>query len=251
MSSLSTVTISAEASSIASSGLADRVSTRNTSHALNLIDSRIALYCDQISNHPVAPLLARGQVSIATLYDCAVTQFKSSILWVPLLSLLKDRAKNQRLKQALLANLLCESGARGLSHVQLCSRFVESVRAHYRKVTGNADISLPLDTNLSEVLFVAELAEPVLTGWLLAAEALTPATDKILLDGFRHVPGIDEAFLLEHIAVDSEEHAIWMREAAGELLTESNCLTELLAGVDLGGRAEIKLLDSVYSRSIV
>lgn len=219
--------------------------------ALNIIDSRIALYCDQLSNHPARALLTAGTVPLKVLYECAVTQFKSSVLWVPLLSLLKDRAHNARLKQALLDNLLCESGARGVSHVELCANFVDSVRRQYEKLHGPPDQTSLLDVNLSELLLVAALSEPSLTGWLLAAEALTPATDQILLEGFQRLDNIDCQFLKEHISVDSEEHAVWMREAACELLLQSPCLTEIVAGIDLGARAEFKLLDLVYTKTLV
>ncbi len=219
--------------------------------ALHRIDSRINLYCDQISNHPVADLLSTGGVPVSVLYECALTQYKGSILWVPLLSLIKDRVRNERLKKAVLDNLLCESGARGVSHVELCSRFLSSVRSHHDDLNSASNLVSALDVNLSELVFVASLSEPELTGWLLAAETLTPSTDKVLLEGFKRIHGIDLAFLREHIVVDSDEHAVWMREAASELLQDPCNLRLVISGIDLGARAELKLLDLIYSRTLI
>ncbi len=216
---------------------------------IKLIEERLQFYAEEIEIHPIVRLLSEGRVAASVLHDCAAILFRSSVLSVPLLSLLKDRVNNECLKRAFLDNLLYATGANGTSIVELCSRFLRSVQKGLLADGVDHAVSLP-PADLDEMVFVSELSQAELTGWLLASEVLTPVTRNILLEGFRHLHDIDLEFFKEHVATNSEEHSRSITEAAHEILEETDCIEQILSGIQTGAQAELNLLDSIYAKNL-
>ena len=181
--------------------------------------------------------------------EFAKIQFVDSILWVPMLALLKGKVKSPRLLKAVTANMLCEAGAEGMPHVTMCQQFVESLGITPRY--GDYKDFAPLSAHPIEVMMaIQDFDEPFIAGWLLGAEALVPIMFSIFKSAFEKVEGADLRYFNEHIAIDSDEHAQWMREAAAELMGDSDCYEQVLAGMDLGARVTFSIPDVLYSKTI-
>jgi len=212
---------------------------------LALIDQRVEFYKDQLKRHPIVPLLKKNAVPRSILVDYAAIQYADSLLWVPMLALLKDRVKNERLKQALRENLLCEAGANATSHVEICRRFIESTGANLDDI----DFASISGGQVIRSVAVADLSEPQIAGWILTAETLVPLQFALFLDSFRKIGAVDLTYLIEHVAVDTDEHSQWMRESCLELLKESDCFNEILSGIDIGGRVQLRDPDVLYAKT--
>jgi hypothetical protein len=219
----------------------------HTKKQLASINKRIEFYEKQLKCHPIANYLNKSSVPEKILNEFAIIQYSDSLLWVPMLSLMKDRVKNVRLKRALRENMLCEAGANAISHIELCRRFLESMGIDCGNLHINSD-NLALST--AELSFITALNEAQIAGWILAAEALVPVTFALFRQGFAHVKGVDLTYLNEHIIVDTDEHSQWMKESALELLSESACFDEIITGIDIGGRVVLRVPDALYAKVI-
>lgn len=228
--------------------LTERNSSVVRARNLKLIEQHIAFYAEEIEMHPVGRLLAEGKLSGAVLRECAGLLFRTSVLWMPLLSLLKDRVRNENLKKFLLDYLLRESGAQGTSNVELCSRLLRTVEASFSSPSA-ISVDLP-SASLDDVVFVAQLEEPELIGWLLAAGSLTPVTHKLLLEGFRQLEEIDCSFLEEHVNAHNEDQSQSMNEAITTFLEQEKGIERILAGIQIAARTELALLDSIFAKNL-
>lgn len=220
-----------------------------TSVALAAIQAEVERYRLALETHPLARVFAGAQAPRALVQAFAELQYVDSVLWVPMLALMKDRVAAPRLKRALTENLLCEAGARHTSHVTLCREFVESVGVS--PYFGDFNAYSSLATQPVEVMnSVSGLSEAQIAGWILAGESVVPQLFKMVLPAFKRQPGADVRYLTEHISVDGDEHAVWMREAIEELLDRGTPLSGILEGVHLGGRTALNVPDALYARFV-
>jgi len=222
-------------------------SLSNTNSDLEFVKQTIEFYGRQMASHPLCGVLHGEHVPKALLLEYAGIQYVDSVLWVPMLALMKDRAKNPRLRKALTDNILCEAGATHTSHITLCHDFVKS--AGITPFFGDFQRFSNLAHHPIEMMnAVSGMSEAQIAGWALVAEAIVPELFKMALAGFRALPNVDTKYLEEHIAVDSDEHAQWMLESVTELLAEGVALDEILSGVHLGGRTALSVPDGLYAK---
>jgi pyrroloquinoline quinone (PQQ) biosynthesis protein C len=212
---------------------------------LEKIQIEVARYNLQLLTHPLAEVLKNPPLDL--LKEYASIQYVDSVLWVPMLALMKDRVKNPRLKKALTDNLLCEAGANHTSHITLCKNFIESLGispqfGDFRRYSEIA--SHPIEIMNS----VSGLSEAEIAGWILVSEAVVPSLFSIALSGFEQYIGVDTTYLTEHIHIDADEHAQWMLDSVGELLDEGVSVKNILHGVHIGGRTALSVPDALYAK---
>lgn len=212
------------------------------------IDAEVQRYHAELRGHPLRRVFAEEEgAPSALLREFAALQYIDSVLWVPMLALMKDRVRNPRLKRALTENLLCEAGARHTSHITLCRDFIASVGVapyfgDFREYSALATQPVELMNSVSG------LSEAEIAGWILVAEAVVPSLFALALPGFAKVEGADLRYLREHIVVDADEHSSWMRESVEELLKEGVPAADILNGVRLGGRTALNVPDALYAK---
>lgn len=214
----------------------------------NKLQAQIADYVRMLSRHPVRTLAEAGRISRTLLEEFAKAQYVDSSLWVTMLSLAKGRVRSKKLSEAITKNILCETGHDGLPHITSCQRFVESlgIEATFGESHGYA----PLASHALRVMNAFDHgSEGIIAGWLLVAETLVPELFKMFRPAFLAIQGVDLHYLDEHIAVDADEHALWMMEAACELATEGN-LIDVEIGIALGGRVLLSVPDALYAKAL-
>ena len=225
------------------------------SQSLNVLQLTRAIdrYNQELESHPIVKLAKEGWLPRPLLQEFTKIQFVDSVLWIPMLSLIKGRIKEPRLLKAVTDNILCESGYNGIPHTTLCAQFAQSVgvSAFY----GDSQTYSPLSMHSIEMMnAVMGMSEAEICGWLLAAESLVPTLFQIFKPAFEKFPGADLTYLNEHISVDSDDHAQWMMEGAVAILenskNQSQALAEILAGIGLGGRVTLCIPDVLYSKAL-
>jgi pyrroloquinoline quinone (PQQ) biosynthesis protein C len=222
---------------------------KNIANCITTLQGVIYQYKRNLEKHPIAKLAAHGWLSRSLLQEFAKIQFVDSTLWIPMLSLIKGRIIEPRLLKAVTDNILCESGYHGIPHTTLCANFAKSVGVS--PFYGDCHGYSPLSMHPVEIMnAVTGMSEPEICGWLLAAETLVPTLFQIFRPAFAKLPGVDLTYLDEHISVDSDDHARWMLEGATKLLEKSDCLDEILAGVNIGGRVTLSMPDVLYSKAL-
>lgn len=215
--------------------------------SVELVKLVVEEYGLQMKEHPLAKVMAAPEVSRKLLEEYAGLQYVDSILWVPMLAIMKDRAKNPRLVKALTDNILCEAGAKHTSHVTLCMNFIKSIGL--TPFYGNFEYYSKLAQHPIEMMnAVSGMSEAQIAGWALVAEAVVPSLFSMTVPAYSRLPGVDMTYLNEHIQVDSDEHAQWMLESVEELVSEGTPIREILAGVHLGGRTALSIPDALYAK---
>src|SRR5205085_7119731 len=171
------------------------------------IEARLALYACQLETHPFLELAHVKVLLRPVLDEFAYLQYVDSILWVPMLALMKERVRAPRLARAVRDNLACEAGYRGTSHVELALRFVRSLGIS----------SPPVGCEQHDIVQVVSqwtrFCEPQIAGWLFAAETLVPLLFRLVRPSYQDIPGVDLRYLDEHVHVDADDHSGWMKEA--------------------------------------
>lgn len=213
-----------------------------------LLEQRVNFYHDQLENHPIKSLILKDLFSKDLALEFAKLQYIDSVLWVPMLALMKDRVTNKNLHKALRANLMCEAGINHQSHITLCKEFLESIGiAPYM---GDFEMLSGLAKQPVEIMnSVGGLSEAEIAGWILVAEALVPSLFRLFRPCFARMENADLKYLDEHIVVDSDEHAAWMYQAAKDLLQNGTCVRHILAGIDLGGRTALAVPDVLFAKA--
>jgi pyrroloquinoline quinone (PQQ) biosynthesis protein C len=214
---------------------------------LEIIRARVAAFTRDMREHPIGRLIQGSRLPEPIAREFAAIQYVDSVLWVPMLALMKDRAKSPRLRKALTDNLLCEAGATHTSHITLCREFVESVGVipsfgdyhEHSELTGHA---------VAVMNAVSALSEEELAGWILSAETLVPHMFAMFAPAYG--PEIDHTYFREHMHIDLDEHSAWMEEAAAELLQRPGALEGLLSGIDLGARVALSVPDALYAKAL-
>lgn len=215
--------------------------------AMEEVKHEVRRYEELLKTHPLTKVMKQGFVAKQLLQEYASLQYVDSVLWVPMLALMKDRVSHPRLKTALTENLLCEAGAKHTSHITLCRQFVESLGIS--PYFGNFLEYSALATHPVEMMnAVSGLDEEQIAGWILVAEAVVPALFQMALPAFERVPGADLRYLREHITVDADEHAEWMYQSVQELLSSPQSLERILQGIHLGGRTALAVPDALYAK---
>ncbi|MDO8521385.1 MAG: iron-containing redox enzyme family protein [bacterium] len=206
-------------------------------------------YRGKLTCHPINDLIARRVLPLEVIRECAAIQYVDSMLWVPMLALMKDRVESPRLQEALRANIRCETGDAGISHLTLAQSFIRSLGIP--PYFGDYGVQSKLASHPVEIMNAATgLNEAQIAGWLLVAETLVPHLFALLRPAFEGFPEVDLRYLDEHIAVDADEHAQWMDAAVKEILALGGRAEEVITGVDLGGRVTLSVPDALYAKAI-
>jgi pyrroloquinoline quinone (PQQ) biosynthesis protein C len=209
----------------------------------------VARFKEELESHPIAKMAQEGTIPESILREYARIQYVDSVLWIPMLALIKGKTTSPRLMKAVRANILCEAGYDGKPHVTMAKEFVESIG----EPTFYGDYSdyAPRSAHAVEVMNgIAGMNEAELSGWLLAAETLVPIFFSIFRPAFARLPGVDLRYLDEHISVDADEHSQWMNEAVREILKDEATFEHILNGIRIGGRLTLSIPDVLYSRAL-
>lgn len=191
-----------------------RTSFRNETEPIFALLDR---YRAQFSEHPLFRAAQQGEIPLPLLREFAFHQYSDSILWIPMLALMKSKAVgSSRLRQAIEANIACEAGLGGVSHVQLAADLMRSLG-----LTGVG--GFPVETFAASAgLWLspgfAGSNEAETAGWLLVAETLVPIMFDRMRGCFERIDGCAAAYFAEHVDVDTEEHAAWMAEAVEDVV---------------------------------
>lgn len=218
-----------------------QTAVRSVATDIETIRRRIALFEDDVRRHPLARLIARGDVPAATEKAFALYMFTDAWMWPSMLIAMRDHAGNAKLKRAISDNLDDEAGERGHSHIHLSARFLKSL--------GIAPALTDMPELNRTVAIAGELSEAQTAGWLAAAEMLTLPLYELALACFGKKTGVDTRYLDVHMVVD-EDHIAWLWAAVESLVEEGADAAGILEGVGLGARATLKSLDQIYEESL-
>jgi hypothetical protein len=175
------------------------------------IFDRLADYRERLIAHPFLVEARTGQLPTPFLHEFAFHQLSDSILWIPMLAQMHDKARSPRLRRAIADNISHEAGLHATSHVTLALAMARSLGISRLDAFPTDVITQTIELYLSE-----ELDEPAIAGWLLVAESLVPILFDAVIPAFARA-GADTTYLSAHVAIDADEHAAWMTEAVEEL----------------------------------
>lgn len=147
-----------------------------------------------------------------------------------MLAQMKSRAvKSSRLRKAIEDNIAHEAGLGGISHVTLAAQLMRSLGIRSLDSFPTDGLARTASLWLSDPF--ATMTEPALAGWLLTAETLVPEMFAVMAPCFEGVG--DTRYFIEHIAVDSDEHASWMAEAVADVVAiyGPSCVPAVLEGM--------------------
>src|SRR5262245_59926056 len=172
-------------------------------------------YCAEFAEHPLLRDADENTIPLWLLREFAFHQYSDSILWIPMLALMKSKAvRSSRLRRAIEENICCEAGLGTTAHVQLAGNLLRSLDIISVESFPTASYAESANWWLSSDF--AELNEPAIAGWLLVAETLVPIMFARMKGCFDRIDGCDTAYLAEHVTVDTDEHSAWMAEAVEE-----------------------------------
>jgi pyrroloquinoline quinone (PQQ) biosynthesis protein C len=78
----------------------------------------VSRFKEALETHPMARLASEGAIPESILREYARIQYVDSVLWIPMLALIKGKTRSPRLMKAVRANILCEAGYDGkLQHL--------------------------------------------------------------------------------------------------------------------------------------
>ncbi|MBI4055324.1 MAG: iron-containing redox enzyme family protein [Elusimicrobia bacterium] len=201
----------------------------------------IEFYRKELQEHPLGSFIEQGRLPREIAQEFALYLFADSWQWPPMLTAMRGRVQNTKLREAIWDNILDETGAQKDSHVTLCLEFLESL---------GIPASLDSGPNLNGTISIARrLSEAQIAGWLLAAEELTLDLFRLARKQFERTPGGDLRYIDEHLEADIE-HSRWLWESAESLLNQRPCLKEILCGVGLGSRATLEVLDKLFEKAL-
>ncbi len=221
---------------------ADEPAQLDQASVLKKVDEHLSTFQRRIRTHELFERGRAGLLNPETVTELAYAQWLDSNMWVPMLALMKDQVKNPRLKRAIIENIQCEAGVFGTSHVELARRFAESVGA------ASAQPGFERPDIAETARQVTSFTEAEIAGWLYAAEMLVPDLFKNMRPLYEGRKGARLAYLDEHIKVDADEHAKWMREAIAEIATTPEKYAEVIAGIHWGGREALLVPDLLSAK---
>jgi hypothetical protein len=180
------------------------------------IFARLADYRAELAAHPYLTAARAGELERSSLCEFAFYQLADSILWIPMLAQMKSKARrSRRLRRAIEENIGHESGLRREAHVTLAVNLMRSLGIGTLDAFATGVFARTAETWISEEF--GAFGEPEVAGWLLVAESLVPLMFADVLPSFARL-GCDTRYFEEHVAVDAEEHAAWMREAVVDVV---------------------------------
>lgn len=217
--------------------------------AMTTVRKLVQRYAKQMEHHPLASVLAVDNPPKGLLIEYAGIQYVDSVLWVPMLAIMKDRVSNPTLKSALTDNLLCEAGAKHQSHVVLCQEFIRSLKIspYFGDFKQYSDLSRH---SIEMMNAVSGMSEVQIAGMNLASEAMVPYLFSLALPAFQKMKGVNTNYLVEHIAVDADDHAQRMYDSIESLLSEGTELGKIIEGIHLGARTALSIPDALYSKHL-
>lgn len=185
-------------------------------------------YRTALREHPLLVAARDGQIERETLLHFAYYQYADSITWIPMLAQMKHKAlRSRRLRSAIEDNIGHEAGIGGYSHVQLAVELMRSLGVRSLEPYPTEALGKTAALWLSDGF--AAMTEPAVAGWLYVAETLVPEMFAIM----RRCFAADARYFDEHIHIDADEHAQWMREAIDDVIAiyGPTCVPEILAGM--------------------
>lgn len=196
------------------------------------IINKLTTYCSEFKAHSFFKAAAENKIPQSILNKFAFYQYSDSILWIPMLALMKEKViKSSRLRKAIEENIKHEAGVGGISHVTLAKNLMRSM-----KLTKLQDFPISTFAKSAQLWLSKdfdEFAEPEIGGWLLTAETLVPLMFRLMLPAFQN-KGYDNTYFSEHISVDGDEHSQWMLESVDEIigLYGQSSVPQVLAGME-------------------
>jgi Iron-containing redox enzyme len=187
-------------------------------------------YRTALREHPLLVAARSGQIERTTLERFAYYQYSDSITWIPMLAQMKSKAtRSRRLRRAIEDNIAHEAGLGGTSHVTLAAELMRSLGVRELAAFPTAALGRTAELWLSDAF--AAMTEPALAGWLLTAETLVPDMFAIMRPCFAAI--CEPAYFDEHIAVDADEHAVWMTESIDDVIAQygAGCVPTILEGM--------------------
>lgn len=214
---------------------------------LNEIKTLLDQYIGQMQTHPLHEIFQNPNTPRKLLNEFAGIQYVDSVLWVPMLAIMKDRAKNEKLHKALLDNLLCEAGANHQSHIVLCQEFIKSINVS--PFFGNFHEYSSLSSHPVQMMnAVSGMSEEQIAGFNLVSEAIVPSLFKMVLPAFKRIPGCDTKYFTDHITVDADDHAKDMMDAVTDMIEKGASTGAILEGMHLSARTALSIPDSLYAK---
>ncbi len=198
-------------------------------HLTEPIFQTLDRYRAELVEHPLLVAAKAGQIERTTLLRFAYYQYSDSVTWIPMLAQMKDKAlRSRRLRTAIEDNIAHEAGLGSTSHVTLAARLMRSLGVRSLAELPTEGLANTAGLWLTDAF--AAMTEPMLAGWLLAAETLVPIMFAIFAPLFGDA---DATYFTEHVHVDSDEHSRWMAEAVDEVvaLYGDACVPDVLAGM--------------------
>jgi hypothetical protein len=221
----------------------------DTKNETEPIFAQLRARCDSLASHPLFAAAAAGEVPIDVLHEFAFHQYLDSILWVPMLALMKAKAtRSRRLAEAIADNIACETGLSGAAHVALATSLLRSLGLASVEGVGAGFLAESASEWLSDEF--TRRTEPGVAGWLLGAEALVPVMFAAMEPCFARIAACDTRYFVEHVAVDHDEHAVWMTEAVVDVLRVygPGAQVEIAHGLDAAYAEATEVPDALYAR---
>jgi hypothetical protein len=206
-------------------------------------------YCAQFAEHPLFLAARDNQIPLPLLHEFAFYQYSDSILWIPMLALMKSKAvRSPRLRRAIEENMCCEAGLGTTAHVQLAGNLLRSLGIFSVEAFPTGIYAESASLWLSSDF--AEFTEPETAGWLLVAETLVPIMFAKMKVCFDRLDGCDTTYFAEHITVDTDEHSAWMAEAVEEVvdLYGPAGVADIMAGMEDARRETLEVPDQLYEK---
>lgn len=207
---------------------------------LQSVQRTVKTYEVQLNRHPIVSFAQKAPLSDSATGQLVNYMFADGCAWVPMLTIIKGRAKTPQLRDAVRKNILDEIGHRKEAHLTLCLAFMESL--------GIAPSSEGADLN-GAINIARNLSEAQVAGYLLAQETLTPQLFRFVRGLVRSKPNVDLRYLDEHLEVDVD-HTRYMLTAVQAVLVTGESVDHIIEGVDLGARTAIGFLDKLYEQVI-
>ena len=213
------------------------------------IDTTLAEACAELDQHPLLTAAREGELPREILDELAFHQYSDSILWIPMLAQMKAKAtRSPRLRKAIEDNIAHEAGLDGTSHVTLAVAMMRSLGLRtldeFPTGTFGASASLWLGDAFED------FGEPEVAGFLLAAETLVPRMFAAVLPAYARID-CDTRYFVEHVAVDSDAHAAWMREAVQEVVSlyGEESVARVLSGMNDAREETREIPDALWRRA--
>lgn len=214
--------------------------------AIETITKRLDHQKQTLADHGLFWAAKQNRIPDKILKEFAFHQYSDSIVWIPMLSLMKQKVVScKRLRKAIEDNICCEAGVGGRSHVDLARTLMRSLglksfdRMPAKTFAKSASLWLSDEFN--------DFGETEIAGWLLTAETLVPMMFAAMVGSFKNLDA-DVAYFTEHMDVDSDEHSVWMLESVREILDGGADVADILAGMEDAFKETMEIPDYYLER---